>query len=97
MRRYLRLHYLLVIGGLILGLIVGIFVINFEPAFVGWILGGGIGLSGGAYLAAISSGEPLAGSNSEQHRLNWTLDELYSNEDTPTQEPTSEENGPCLN
>jgi hypothetical protein len=94
MRRYLRLHYLFVIGGIVLGLTIGIFVIDFEPAFVAWILGGGIGLSGGAYLAAITSGEPLAGKASEQRRANSTLDELYDNEDTATPSPTSKGNHP---
>ncbi|MBT5773807.1 MAG: hypothetical protein HOH95_05450 [Dehalococcoidia bacterium] len=93
MRRYLRPHYLFVFGGIALGLSIGIFVIDFEPAFVGWIFGGGIGLSGGAYLAAITSGEPLAGSASDQRRANWTLDELYGSEDTATPSPTSEGNG----
>ncbi len=90
MLRYLRPHYLLVICGLVLGIAAGIFIIDIEPAIVGWVVGGGIGLTGGAYLAAISSGEPLAGGGTEHHS-NWTLDELYGNEDAPT--PTSEGNG----
>lgn len=92
MLRYLRPHYLLVVGGLALGLAAGIFVIDFEPAFVGWILAGGVGLSAGAYIAAISSGEPLAGGGSH-HRANWTLDELYGNEDDPAAPSTTEGNG----
>jgi hypothetical protein len=92
MLRYLRPHYLLVVGGLALGLAVGIFVIDFQPAFVGWIIAGSIGLSGGAYIAAISSGEPLAGSGSD-HRANWTFDELYGNEDVPIAPPPAEGNG----
>ena len=90
MLRYLRPHYLLVFGGLPLGLAVGVFVIDFQPAFVGWILAGGVGLSVGAYVAAISSGEPLAGSGAER-RGNWTLDELYGAEDAPA--ATSDSNG----
>lgn len=90
MRRYLRLYYLLVVGGLMAGLAVGIFVIDFEPAIVGWVVGAGVGLTGGAYLAAITSGEPLAGGGTER-RSNWTLDELYGNEEAPA--PTNEGNG----
>ena len=93
MRRYLRPHYLFVFGGIALGLAIGIFAIDFEPAFVAWILGGGIGLSGGAYLAAITSGEPLAGGASEQRRANWTLDELYGDENATKPSPPSEGNG----
>ncbi len=92
MLRFLRPHHLLVFGGVAIGLAVGIFVIDFQPAFVGWIVGGGIGLSAGAYIAAISSGEPLAGSGREQ-RGNWTLDELYGSEDTSAVAPSNEGNG----
>jgi hypothetical protein len=92
MLRYLRPHYLLTFGGLVLGLAAGIFVIDFQPAFVAWIVAGGVGLSVGAYIAAISSGEPLAGSGADR-RTNWTLEELYGNEDSPPAAPTTEGNG----
>lgn len=91
MRRYLRPHYLLVIGGLAFGLAIGIFVIDSDPAPVGWIIGGGLGLSGGAYVAAITSGEPLAGGGGR--RSDWTLDDLYGGEDTSTPAPSGERNG----
>jgi hypothetical protein len=81
-RRYLRSHFLLVFGGTAIGLTVGIFVIDVQPAFIGWLVGGGIGLSGGAYLAAITSGEPLAGGGSTP-RSNWTLEDLYGDEESP--------------
>lgn len=92
MSRFLRTHYLIVFGGLVLGLAVGIWVIDFEPAFVGWIIGGGVGLSGGAYVAAISSGEPLAGGGADQ-RAAWTLDQLYGSEDKPAAPSPREGNG----
>lgn len=82
MRRYLRLHYLLVFGGTAVGLAIGIFVIDIEPAIIGWIVGGGLGLSGGAYVAAITSGEPLAGGGAPS-RSNWTIEDLYGDEQTP--------------
>ena len=88
MRQYLCPHYLLVFGGLALGLAVGIFIIDFEPAIVGWIVGGGVGLSGGAYIAALSSGDPLAGGGTE-HLSNSTLDELYGSENPPVPAPPS--------
>ena len=92
MTRYLRPHYLLVFGGLILGLAIGIFVIDSDPAFIGWIIGGGIGLSAGGYIAAISSGEPLAGGGPDA-RTNWTLDQLYGAKDKPAAPSPTEGNG----
>jgi len=89
MRHYLRAHYLLVFGGVALGLAIGIFVIDYDPAFVGWIVGAGIGLSAGAYVAAISSGEPLVG-GSGRDRGNWTLDELYGTEDQAAPSSTAQ-------
>lgn len=80
MRRYLRPHYLWVIGGMAIGLAIGVFVVNAEPAILGWAIGGGLGLSGGAYLAAITSGEPLVGGGSGR-ASNWTLGDLYGDED----------------
>ena len=83
MRRYLKPHYLLAIGGTAIGLAIGIFVIDFQPAAIGWLVSGGLGLSGGAYLAAITSGEPLIGSGGRGRRSNWTLEDLYGDEDEP--------------
>lgn len=80
MRRYLRPHYLLVVGGTAIGLAIGIFVIDVQPAVIGWLVGGGLGLSGGAYLAAITSGEPLLGGGGGR-RSNWTLEDLYGEEE----------------
>jgi len=87
MRRYVRPHYLLVVGGTAIGLAIGIFMIDVQPAVIGWIVGGGLGLSGGAYLAAITSGEPLIGGG-RGRGSNWTLDDLYGEEEQPVESTT---------
>lgn len=92
MRRYLRPHYLLVFGGTAIGLAIGIFVIDTQPALIGWIVGGGLGLSGGAYLAAITSGEPLVGGG-RGRSSNWTLDDLYGEEEQSVKPGTRNGNG----
>ena len=79
MRRYLRPHYLLVIGGTAIGLAIGIFLIDIQPAIIGWIVGGGLGLSGGAYVAAVTSGEPLVG-GSGRSQSDWSIEDLYGEE-----------------
>lgn len=60
-RRELITPYLLVASGLIIGLYVGVFVVNVEPAIIGWLFGAGAGVTFGAFVAAISSDEPLVG------------------------------------
>lgn len=60
-RRELITPYLLVVSGLIIGLYVGVFVVNVEPAIIGWLFGAGAGVTFGAFVAAISSDEPLVG------------------------------------
>jgi hypothetical protein len=80
MTRYLRPHYLFVFGGALIGLAIGIFVVDAEPAILGWIIGAGLGLSGGAYIAAITSGEPLVGGGSRSRNSNWSLEDLYGEE-----------------
>ena len=67
-QRALLLPYLCVGGGTLVGLAVGVFVIDFEPAFVGWLFGGGAGLTGGAFVAAITSNEPLVGGPAPRRR-----------------------------
>ncbi len=83
MRRYLRPHYLFVLGGLLIGLAIGIFLVDTEPVILAWIVCGGLGLSGGAYLAAITSGEPLVG-DGRGEAANWTLEDPYGDEAQPT-------------
>ncbi len=60
-RRELLSSYLLVFGGLAVGLLVGLFVIDYEPAVVGWLFAAGGGLAIGAFIAALTSGVPLVG------------------------------------
>lgn len=61
MKRYFQAHYLLVFGGLALGLFLGVVVVDVEPAIFGWLFGAGIGITGGAYIAAIATNEQLVG------------------------------------
>ena len=56
----MKLHYLLVVLGLAIGLVLGM-QIQTQPPFLGWLFGIGGGLAGGAFLAAIFTGEALAG------------------------------------
>lgn len=63
-----RLHHLFVFGGLTLGLAAGIFLVDTSPAFFGWLFGGGAGLAGGAFAAAIVTGEELAGGSRQSAR-----------------------------
>ncbi|MEI7925403.1 MAG: hypothetical protein WCI61_04325 [Chloroflexota bacterium] len=55
----LRLHHLLVLLGLIVGGYVAT-IIDTEPRYLGWLFAVGGGLAGGAFLAAILSGDALA-------------------------------------
>src|SRR5437762_10819401 len=68
MARGMLSTYVCVGTGLAAGLYVGVFMLDFEPAFVGWIFGAGAGLSGGAFVAAIATNTPLAGSATRTHR-----------------------------
>ena len=52
---------LLVGGGLLVGLFIGVFVVDAEPPIIGWLFGAGTGVTGGAFVAAITSNEPLVG------------------------------------
>jgi len=55
----LRLHHILVFAGLAAGLFVAT-LIDTEPRYIGWLLSVGGGLAGGAFLAAILTGDALA-------------------------------------
>ncbi len=61
LRRELIGAYLMVGGGLLVGLSIGVFVVDVEPAIVGWLFSAGAGVTGGAFVAAITSNEPLVG------------------------------------
>lgn len=61
--------YILIVGGLLGGLAVGVFVLDYEPDYLGWVFGAGAGLSVGAFIAAIATDTPLVGSpNQRTHR-----------------------------
>ena len=61
MRRELLPSYAIVVAGLLGGMLVGGVLTDAEPAALGWLLGAGVGLTAGAFVAAILAGVPLAG------------------------------------
>lgn len=71
----MKSHHLIVATGAILGVIVGEFVWQTEPAFLGWVFGLGLGLLGGAFVAAIASGTALGGGGTRRTRREreWLL------------------------
>ena len=50
--------------GLGVGLFMGNSFLNMNPAFFGWLFSIGVGISGGAFVAAISRNIPLIGGSS---------------------------------
>ena len=79
MRQYFRFHYLFVFGSTVLGITIGIFILNIQPTVLGWIFGGSFGLTAGSYIVAITSGESLVGGASSQ-RPSWEIDNIYDKE-----------------
>ncbi len=61
--KHLRLHHLFVYGGVIAGAAAAL-LLDTEPRLLGWAFGIGVGLAGGAFLAAIFTGESLIGGRS---------------------------------
>ncbi len=59
MSRYLQPGLFPIALGLLIGIIAAAALLDTEPAFLGWFLGIGLGLMGGAFLAAIASGDSL--------------------------------------
>lgn len=59
MRRYLQPALFMILVGLVVGGVAAATVIKTEPAILGWALGLGLGLMGGALLAAITSGDQI--------------------------------------
>lgn len=55
-----HLHHVLVAVGLLAGVGAGL-MFDTEPRVLGWIFGIGMGLAGGAFMAAIFTGESLVG------------------------------------
>lgn len=59
MRSIFRPHVLVVLAGFVLGLAVGILVLDTHPPIFGWLFGAGAGIVGGAFIVAIASGEQI--------------------------------------
>lgn len=59
MSRYFQLSLLPVPLGLLVGILAAATIIDTTPAFFGWVLGIGLGLMGGSFLAALASGDAL--------------------------------------
>jgi len=59
MKPRLQPTLLLIPAGLMVGLAASATVLETDPGFLGWVLGSGLGLMGGAFLAAITSGDQL--------------------------------------
>jgi len=59
-----------ILAGLGVGLFMGNSFLNMNPAFFGWLFSIGMGISGGAFVAAISRNIPLIGGStpSKQER-----------------------------
>lgn len=54
-------HHVIIGVSVVAGILFGVFVFKTEPAVLGWVFGLGMGLLGGAFLAAVTSGEAVAG------------------------------------
>ena len=67
-RRSLIPSVLCVSGGLIAGVYAGVYLLNFQPAVVGWLFGAGAGISGGAFVAAMATNTALVGSGGAPRR-----------------------------
>ncbi len=88
-----RLHHLFVVGGLAAGIAAGVLLLDTDPAAMGWLLGAGSGLAGGAFIAAMVSGEQLAsgggdGSRTRRRGVNPALRHL-ENTWQPTAPPST--------
>lgn len=71
----MRLHHAIVAAGAIAGVVLGSVVWHTDPAFLGWVFGLGVGLLGGAFAAAVTSGTALAGGGPKRTRREreWLL------------------------
>lgn len=81
--KHLRLHHLFVYGGAIAGAAAAL-LLDTEPRLLGWAFGIGAGLAGGAFLAAIFTGEPLAGGGRRGRRGRATRPAWF---DAPSETP----------
>ena len=81
--------YILVFGGLLIGLLVGVFVVDADPPLLGWLFGAGAGLAGGAFVAALASGEQLLGGGRPRQR-EWRFEDDWDSEDDSADIPARE-------
>ncbi len=61
MKILLSREALFILTGLGVGLFMGNSFLNMNPAFFGWLFSIGMGISGGAFIAAVSRNIPLIG------------------------------------
>ncbi len=75
MGRYLRPHQLIVYAGAAIGVLAGSVIWETDPRLLGWIFGLGLGLLGGAFVAAVTSGTALAtdGAKRTRREREWLL------------------------
>lgn len=66
MEKYLNPALLPILFGLVAGLIVGVTLIETTPPILGWFFGIGMGLMGGAFVAAVTSGDSIIGGPSSR-------------------------------
>lgn len=85
MRRYLQWGLLPIPLGLFIGIGLSATVIETSPAILGWVLGIGLGLMGGSFLAAIASGDAL---------VSGPAPKRGSTSDAPWLNPPSEDDRP---
>jgi len=64
MKRYVNSASISIVVGITLGIIAGVTLIETQPPILGWLFGLGMGLMGGAFIAAITSGSALVGGSS---------------------------------
>lgn len=76
LRRDLIGTYLIMLGGLAVGLYAGIAWFDTTPAFTGWCFGAGTGLAGAAAILALTTNIPLAGRARPQHMAHTTDDDI---------------------
>lgn len=71
----MKSHHLIVGAGATSGLIVGALVWQTEPRVLGWVFGLGMGLLGGAFVAAVTSGAAIASGGPKRTRREreWLL------------------------
>ena len=86
MSRYLHPALAPIFIGPILGIIAAFTIIDTNPAVLGWLFGIGIGLMGGAFVAALVSGDALIAGPSSGRTRNGRSAAPWLEPDTPDDE-----------